>query len=90
MDGLATRLRAPATSWAPALLLRPWSPADAADLVELYQDEAPRRWVSPGADDRASAARWVRDQQSGSEAGHRFAFAIAEARRYQQLRAHLP
>ncbi len=36
MDGLATRLRAPATSWAPALLLRPWSPADAADLVELY------------------------------------------------------
>ncbi|WDV55074.1 GNAT family N-acetyltransferase [Streptomyces coeruleorubidus] len=28
--------------------------------------------------DRAGAARWVRDQRHGWEAGHRFAFAVSE------------
>ncbi|MFF5515347.1 GNAT family N-acetyltransferase [Streptomyces coeruleorubidus] len=78
MDGITTRLTAAATASAPALLLRPWRPADAADLVDLHRDEALRRWVSAVAHDRASAARWVRDQQRGWEAGHRFAFAVSE------------
>ncbi|MFF7788180.1 GNAT family N-acetyltransferase [Streptomyces sp. NPDC007991] len=78
MDGIITRLTAAATASAPALLLRPWRPADAADLVSLYQDEALRRWVSTGVHDRAGAARWIQDQQRGREAGHRFAFAVSE------------
>jgi RimJ/RimL family protein N-acetyltransferase len=80
MDGISTRLTAAATASAPALLLRPWRPADAADLVDLYRDEALRRWVSARVHDRASAAQWVEDQQGGREAGHRFAFAISEMR----------
>jgi RimJ/RimL family protein N-acetyltransferase len=78
MDGIITRLTAAATASAPALLLRPWRPADAADLVNLYRDEALRRWLSTGVHDRAGAARWIRDQQRGREAGHRFAFAVSE------------
>ncbi|MDG9709010.1 GNAT family N-acetyltransferase [Streptomyces sp. DH10] len=78
MDVITTRLTAAATASAPALLLRPWRPADAADLVDLHRDEALRRWVSAVVHDRASAARWVRDQQRGWEAGHRFAFAVSE------------
>ncbi|MGK5691378.1 GNAT family N-acetyltransferase [Streptomyces sp. URMC 128] len=73
-------MTAAATASAPALLLRPWRPADAADLVGLYRDEAMRRWVSAAVHDRASAARWIEDQQRGRDAGHRFAFAISEAR----------
>ncbi|EPJ39509.1 hypothetical protein STAFG_3441 [Streptomyces afghaniensis 772] len=80
MDGIITRLTAAATASAPALLLRPWRPADAAHLVDLYRDEALRRWVSARVNDRASAAQWVEDQQGGWEAGHRFAFAISEMR----------
>lgn len=75
-----TRLTAAATASAPALLLRPWRPADAADLVDLYRDEAMRRWVSAVVHDRAGAARWVQEQQRGWEAGHRFAFAVSEVR----------
>ncbi|MCX4419017.1 GNAT family N-acetyltransferase [Streptomyces mirabilis] len=79
MDRIDVRLGADATSSAPALILRPWSPADAADLVELYQDDALRRWTSSAVNDEASAARWIQDQQRGWEAGDRFGFAVLEA-----------
>jgi RimJ/RimL family protein N-acetyltransferase len=80
MDGITTRLTAAATASAPALSLRPWRPADAAELVELHRDEALRRWVGAGLHDRASAARWVQDQQRGWEEGRCFAFAVSEVR----------
>ncbi|MET8244388.1 GNAT family N-acetyltransferase [Streptomyces sp. NPDC005202] len=67
-----------ATPPAPSLLLRPWSPADAVDLAELYRDPALRRWTSSAVDDEASAARWIRDQRRGWEAGDRFGFAVVE------------
>ncbi|WP_257003845.1 hypothetical protein [Streptomyces sp. SA15] len=35
----AVRLEAAARPTAPPLLLRPWSPADAADLVGVYPDD---------------------------------------------------
>jgi hypothetical protein len=58
VDGQALRsLGADATPSAPALRLRPWGPADAFDLVELYRDDALRRWTSSAVDDLASAAR---------------------------------
>lgn len=75
----AVRLRSAATPSAPALLLRPWTPDDAPELVELSRDDALRRWTSSAADDEASAARWIADQQRGWESGDRFAFAVVEA-----------
>ncbi|MFJ8028257.1 GNAT family N-acetyltransferase [Streptomyces sp. NPDC096311] len=79
MDKITVRLKADATPSAPALILRPWRPADAADLVELYQDDAMRRWTSSAVNDEASAARWIQDQQQGWETGDRFGFAITQA-----------
>ncbi|MFI8849959.1 GNAT family N-acetyltransferase [Streptomyces sp. 891-h] len=69
-----------ATPSAPALVLRPWGPADTADLVELYQDDALRRWTSSAVHDEASAAQWIDEQQRGWETGDRFGFAIVESR----------
>lgn len=68
------------TTQAPALVLRPWDPADAADLVGLCQDPALRRWTNTPVDDEAGAVRWIQEQQRGRAAGHRFAFAIVESR----------
>ncbi|MEV5438285.1 GNAT family N-acetyltransferase [Streptomyces sp. NPDC052682] len=73
-------LRAAATPSAPALALRPWSPGDAAPLVEIHRDAALRRWTSTALDDEASAARWIRDQQSGWREGRRYGFAVVEPR----------
>ncbi|MEW2295578.1 GNAT family N-acetyltransferase [Streptomyces sp. NPDC006743] len=72
------RLEAPATATAPALLLRPWEPADAAALAELYQDEALRRFLSHSIADEADAARWIERQRQDRRAGGRFAFAVVE------------
>lgn len=81
MDHLSVRLEASATSVAPALLLRPWSPADADDLAELYRDdEALRRWTHATVRDAASAARWIGEQRRGWQTGERFGFAVAEVR----------
>jgi RimJ/RimL family protein N-acetyltransferase len=74
-----TRFPAEATPTAPALVLRPWDPADAAGLAALGGDEALRRWTSFAVDDASSAARWLREQRHGWEQGRRFAFAVAEA-----------
>lgn len=72
------RLRADATPTAPALILRPWSPADAAGLTALGRDDALQRWTSFAVDDEASAERWLREQQHGWWQGRRFAFAVEE------------
>ncbi|MFI6935260.1 GNAT family N-acetyltransferase [Streptomyces sp. NPDC050287] len=79
MDLTTVRLQAPATLTAPALELRPWSPADAADLVAVFRDdEALRRWTSDGPHDLASALRWVREQRRLRHSGERFSFAVVE------------
>ncbi|MGX1565878.1 GNAT family N-acetyltransferase [Streptomyces sp. NPDC055506] len=72
------RLRATATPTAPALILRPWTPGDAAGLAALGRDGALRRWTSFAVDDETSAARWLREQQQGWEQGRRYAFAVEE------------
>ncbi|MER6145289.1 GNAT family N-acetyltransferase [Streptomyces sparsogenes] len=79
MDKIAVRLEAEAAPGAPALFLRPWGPADAADLVEWCRDDALRRWTRTAVDDEAGAARWIQEQQRGWAAGDHFAFAVAEA-----------
>ncbi|MGA5201788.1 MULTISPECIES: GNAT family N-acetyltransferase [Streptomyces] len=78
MPEITTRLEVAATPTAPALVLRPWSPADAAGLSALSGDEALRRWTSFAIDDEPSAARWLREQRHGWERGRRFAFAVEE------------
>jgi RimJ/RimL family protein N-acetyltransferase len=80
MDEVMTSIETEGARSAPALLLRPWRPADAADLVEIYRDGALRRWTSAAMDDEPGAARWVRAQQRGWEAGDRFAFAVVDPR----------
>ncbi|MEU6092688.1 GNAT family N-acetyltransferase [Streptomyces sp. NPDC047085] len=92
MDKIAARLEADATPSAPALVLRPWSPADAADLVELYRDDVLRCWTSSAVNDEASAARWVQEQQRGWETGDRFGFAVVESQATgleEQLAGHV-
>ncbi|WP_369240912.1 GNAT family N-acetyltransferase [Streptomyces sp. R21] len=74
-----TRLTANATPDAPPLVLRPWQPSDAVALLALNQDSALRRWTSLGVHDEASAARWVREQREGREAGTHLGFAVLEA-----------
>ncbi|MER6045747.1 GNAT family N-acetyltransferase [Streptomyces sp. NPDC001856] len=64
----------------PALVLRPWRPADTADLIDIHRDPVLRRWGSGDVRDEASAARWVRAQREGWTSGRRFAFAVLEAR----------
>lgn len=79
MDKITARLEADATPSAPALILRPWSHTDAADLVELYQDDVLRRWTSSTVNDEASAAQWIEDQQRAWEREDRFGFAVMES-----------
>lgn len=74
----AVRLEAPATPSAPALVLRPWSLADADDLVSAHQDEFLRRWMTAPVDDSAGAERWLTEQRHEWEAGARYAFAVVD------------
>ncbi|MDQ0989558.1 GNAT family N-acetyltransferase [Streptomyces sp. V3I7] len=84
------RLTVPATASAPALILRPWRPADAAALPEVYRDETLRRWTSGIVTDEASAVRWVRDQRRGWETGDRYTFAVLESgERGDRLAGHV-
>ncbi|MER5216279.1 GNAT family N-acetyltransferase [Streptomyces sp. NPDC002838] len=76
----AVRLEAAATPTAPALLLRPWCPSDAADLVGVYPEDARSHGAGAVVHDDASAAWWVREQRRGWEAGERFGFAVVEFR----------
>ncbi|GAA5049752.1 GNAT family N-acetyltransferase [Streptomyces similanensis] len=79
MENNAVRLAAEATRTAPALVLRPWGPRDVGELVEVFRDDALRRWTSAAVDDEAGAARWVREQLQGWETGERYAFAVVES-----------
>jgi RimJ/RimL family protein N-acetyltransferase len=79
MQEIATRLAVPATSSAPALVLRPWQAADVPALVDLIGDEALRRWTRWDVEDAPGAVRWVQAQRRGWAAGDRFAFAVVEA-----------
>jgi RimJ/RimL family protein N-acetyltransferase len=72
-------LEAAATPSAPALLLRPWRPTDAASVVEAYRDEVLRRWTGAPVDDEDSAMRWIEEQRRDWETGVRFAFAVVDA-----------
>lgn len=75
----AVTLPVAATPTAPALVLRPWCAEDAAALVAVYRDPDLRRWASSSMESEDNALRWVRAQQRGWAAGHRYGFAVLEA-----------
>ena len=54
---MAVRLHTPATEKAPALVLRPWRRADAAELAVLHGDEELRRRLGSVVDGEAEAVR---------------------------------
>ncbi|MGW6916369.1 GNAT family N-acetyltransferase [Kitasatospora sp. NPDC054939] len=72
-------LHATAILTAPALVLRPWRPEDAAALVEAYRDPVLRHWTTSVVTNEAEALHWIRTQQQGWEAGDRLSFAVLEA-----------
>lgn len=71
-------LSAPATSTAPALLLRPWRDGDADALIEAYRDPVLRAWTSHPVTGPAQARVFLRRSHQGWAAGHRFMFAVLE------------
>lgn len=80
MTAALVALDVPATPTAPALRLRPWRPADVAELVEVCRDPVLRRWTSFSVVENDEAGlRWIRSQRRSWEAGERFSFAVLEA-----------
>ncbi|UED84096.1 GNAT family N-acetyltransferase [Streptomyces profundus] len=75
------RLDVAATPTAAALVLRPWSVADAPELVEIHRDPAMRHWIVDPLTSADDALRWVRAQERGWATGERFAFAVLAADR---------
>jgi len=51
IDTTVVQVEADAMVSGPALLLRPWRPADAAAPVEMYRDDGLRRWTSAAVAD---------------------------------------
>nr|WP_043243876.1 GNAT family N-acetyltransferase [Streptomyces sp. SID8379] len=77
---MTDRLDVAPSATAPALVLRRWNLADAAELIAVARDAALRRWAPVPVDDEASARRWIRAQERGWETGERLAFAVTEPR----------
>lgn len=71
-------LRVAATSWAPALILRPWSDGDIESLIAANRDPAIRRWTSTVVDNRDDAVQRLAAQRQGWETGERLSFAVHE------------
>ncbi|MFH9727389.1 GNAT family N-acetyltransferase [Streptomyces sp. NPDC017254] len=71
-------LKAPATSTASALLLRPWCVDDVAELVETYRDPELRHRVGVPMESEADGLAWVEAQEEGRVAGTRFCFVVLE------------
>ncbi|MCX4984457.1 GNAT family N-acetyltransferase [Streptomyces sp. NBC_00572] len=72
-------LTSAATPTAPALLLRPWSVEDVAELVESHRDPELRRRAPSPMESEGDGLAWVRVQEEGWAAGVRFGFAVFEA-----------
>ncbi|MFE7645811.1 GNAT family N-acetyltransferase [Streptomyces phaeoluteigriseus] len=72
------RLEAGATASAPALLLRPWRPEDAAGVAEAYRDPVLRRWAAVTVRNEAEALHWVLKQRDLWATEERLAFAVLE------------
>ncbi|MFD9219114.1 GNAT family N-acetyltransferase [Streptomyces sp. NPDC060064] len=77
---MTVALRVPATSSAPAMLMRPWHEEDLAALLEAYRDPALRRFTSVPVESHDDALRWLDVRQRGWDAGDYLGFAVLEER----------
>ncbi|GII81601.1 acetyltransferase [Sphaerisporangium rufum] len=78
---MTVTLRTEAGPDAPALVLRPWTGADVAALIEVYRDPVLRRFTRVPVTGEAEARRWIAAQHEGWAGGHRRSFATWEGDR---------
>ncbi|KKK07739.1 GNAT family N-acetyltransferase [Micromonospora sp. HK10] len=71
-------LRAPATSTAPELVLRPWHAGDVEDLLAAYRDPVLLSWTRKPVTTPGEARSFVRRSRQGWASGRRFSFAVVE------------
>ncbi|WP_435886826.1 GNAT family N-acetyltransferase [Streptomyces parvus] len=67
------------------LRLRRWREEDLPSVLRAYEDPAMRRWLAVQVFGPEEAADWLRTQRTGWAAGTRFAFAVTESGREDEL-----
>ncbi|MET9767928.1 GNAT family N-acetyltransferase [Streptomyces sp. NPDC006415] len=67
------------------LRLRRWREEDLPAVLRAYEDPAMRRWLASQVSGADGAADWLEVQRTGWAAGTRFAFAVTESGREDEL-----
>ncbi len=67
------------------LRLRRWREEDLPAVLRAYEDPAMRRWLAIQVSGADGAADWLEEQRRGWAAGTRFAFAVTESGREDEL-----
>ncbi|MFE2206379.1 GNAT family N-acetyltransferase [Streptomyces rubiginosohelvolus] len=67
------------------LRLRRWREEDLPAVLRAYEDPAMRRWLAIQVSGADEAADWLQEQRRGWAAGTRFAFAVTESGREDEL-----
>ncbi len=67
------------------LRLRRWREEDLPAVLRAYEDPAMRRWLAVQVSGPDGAADWLEAQRTGGAAGTRFAFAVTEGGREDEL-----
>ncbi|MDJ1643309.1 GNAT family N-acetyltransferase [Streptomyces pakalii] len=67
------------------LRLRRWREEDLPAVLRAYEDPAMRRWLAIQISGADGAAVWLEEQRRGWAAGTRFAFAVTESGREDEL-----
>ncbi|MFD5200693.1 GNAT family N-acetyltransferase [Streptomyces sp. NPDC058375] len=67
------------------LRLRRWREEDLPSVLRAYEDPAMRRWLAIQVSGPDGAADWLEEQRTGWAAGTRFAFAVTESGREDEL-----
>ncbi len=67
------------------LRLRRWREEDLPAVLRAYEDPAMRRWLAVQVSGPDGAADWLEAQRTGWAAGTRFAFAVTEGGREDEL-----
>ncbi|MGW6583327.1 GNAT family N-acetyltransferase [Streptomyces globisporus] len=70
---------------ADGLLLRPWREQHLPAVLTAYEDPAMRRWLAVQVSGPDGAADWLEAQRTGWASGTRFAFAVTERGREDEL-----
>jgi RimJ/RimL family protein N-acetyltransferase len=79
MRAMSIVLRAAADGHQPELLLRPWSPGDAAALLEIYRDPVMAASARRPVETEQAAAAWIAVRVQDWAHGSRLSFAVVQA-----------